>query len=110
MHTVCNFDLRPREEVLEGIREFVKRLSNDYTVYEAYVFGSFVRDEMHEGSDIDMIIVADIPGKMHKRIAEVLKYTGDLPIEPLVYTPEGFKKKKEESFMKGILEKPMQIL
>ncbi len=52
-----------------------------------YVFGSFARGDEHEGSDVDLLIVGRIPGRMVDRIGEVLPRT-DLPVEPLVLTRE----------------------
>ncbi len=45
--------------------------------------------DLHEGSDIDMVIVADFPEPFFERIARVMAMT-DLPIEPLVYTRAEF--------------------
>ncbi|MEA3355752.1 MAG: nucleotidyltransferase domain-containing protein [Candidatus Bipolaricaulota bacterium] len=56
-------------------------------VSEVYLFGSFARGDIHEGSDIDLIIVGDFNERLFKRIERVLELT-DLPIEPLVYTRE----------------------
>ncbi len=59
-----------------------------------YVFGSFVTGDLHEGSDIDLLVVADFPEPFLDRIARVLAMT-DLPIEPLVYTQAEFRAMRE---------------
>ena len=55
-----------------------------------YVYGSYVTGELHEGSDIDLVVVADFPDPFLERIARVMAMT-DLPIEPLVYTEAEFQ-------------------
>jgi predicted nucleotidyltransferase len=52
-------------------------------VEAVYVFGSFARGEEHEGSDIDLLVVGDLPGRAPARVGEVLRRT-DLPVEPIV--------------------------
>jgi hypothetical protein len=63
----------------------VGTLKRRLPVSKVYLFGSFARGDVHEGSDIDLIIVGDFRERLFKRIERVLELT-DLPIEPLVYT------------------------
>jgi len=79
-------------------------------VTKVYLYGSFARDEVHEGSDIDLLIVADIPGRMFERIGRILELT-DLPIEPLVYTPQEFErmKKSRNSFVMAVLKTAKEL-
>jgi len=72
-------------------------------IKEVYLFGSFAKGEVHEASDIDLIIVGDFKEKFFERIQKITALT-DLPIEPLIYTPQEFKKlKKKNSFIKKIM-------
>jgi len=59
------------------------------------LYGSFAGGWVHEGSDIDLVVVARLAGKMPARIEKVLAMT-DLPVEPLVYTPEEFERLRAE--------------
>jgi len=59
-------------------------------VSKVYLFGSFARGKVHEGSDIDLLVVGDFHERLFSRIERVLELT-DLPIEPLVYTPAEFE-------------------
>lgn len=53
-----------------------------------YLFGSFARGDIHEGSDIDLLIVGDFRERFHERIFRVLQMNDeDLPLAPLCYTP-----------------------
>ena len=52
-----------------------------------YVFGSFARGEEHEWSDIDLLVVGDLPGRVFDRVGAVTARTA-LPVEPIVVTRE----------------------
>ncbi|MEM2099738.1 MAG: nucleotidyltransferase domain-containing protein [Thermoproteota archaeon] len=74
--------------------EFLRKIKARLGIKRALVYGSFARRELHEGSDIDIIIIGGFKGRMHERIVEVLRET-DLPIEPLCYTESEFQKMVE---------------
>ena len=59
------------------------------------LYGSFVTGDIHEGSDIDLIIVGDFKERFFERIGLIMELT-NLPIEPLVYTKEEFRIMIEE--------------
>jgi len=103
MFKVCNIDIEHREEVDKKLRKFVQKLKKRFSLQEIYLYGSWARGEVHEGSDIDLMIVGNFPGRMFQRIGEVLKLT-DLPIEPLVYTPQEFERLKiNNAFIQSIV-------
>ena len=83
------------EEYYEGLSQFVQELKATIPVKEIWLHGSFATGEVHEGSDIDLIIVGDFQERFHERIGRILALT-DLPIEPLVYTREEFEAMKQE--------------
>ncbi|MGV9200716.1 MAG: nucleotidyltransferase domain-containing protein [Promethearchaeia archaeon] len=72
------------------MEKFIQRLKKELPVNFIYLFGSFAKNKVHEGSDIDLLIVGEFTEPFLKRIEKVLDLT-DLPIEPLVYTPQEFK-------------------
>ena len=108
MHKLCRIDIEKREQVYQELETFVKRLRSLYTIYHVYLFGSAAEHALHEGSDIDMIIVGDFKGRFFQRIASVLDLT-TLPIEPLVYTKEEFEEMREGSFIQEILKKAQEL-
>ena len=59
---------------------------------------------IHEGSDIDLVIVGDFRERFFERIGRILELT-DLPVEPLVYTPEEFEamKASKNPFIEEVL-------
>ena len=109
MYKIRRVDPQRREELLKKIKRFIHRLQQKYPLHQVYLYGSFARDELHEGSDIDIIIVGDIPGSFTDRISTVLEYT-DLPIEPLVYTLQEFNKIKQRLFFDTILADAITIM
>jgi len=73
------------------------------------LFGSFAKGEIHEGSDIDLIVVGDFKERFFERIGKIIEMT-DLPIEPLVYTKEEFEEmKKNNPFIKDILRNAKKL-
>jgi len=55
------------------------------------------------------MIVGDLKGKMPERIGQVLKLT-DLPVEPLVYTPEEFDRLQKTSvFLKEAMRTAKEL-
>ena len=102
MHTLRRVDIGKREEILEEVEEFSGDLGERFNC-EVYLYGSFVRGDIHEGSDIDLIIVGDFKERFFDRIGKILDLT-DLPIEPLVYTRDEFDAMKRDNlFIKSVL-------
>ncbi|MCX6693892.1 MAG: nucleotidyltransferase domain-containing protein [Methanomicrobiales archaeon] len=72
--------------------------------------GSYARGDVHEGSDIDLIIIGDFPERFHIRTTAILEMTA-LPIEPLCYTKEEFDAMiaNGNSFLQNALEEGYEI-
>lgn len=94
MHKLCRIDIERSEDLLVEIRSLAAALKKVLPVKEVYLYGSFARGEVHEGSDIDLLVIGDFKERLFDRIGKVLELT-DLPVEPLVYTMEEFEKLKE---------------
>jgi predicted nucleotidyltransferase len=108
MYKLCRIDIENREKVYEELEEFVKELRSLYTIYHVYLFGSAAENALHEGSDIDLIIVGDFKERFFQRIVNVLGITS-LPIEPLVYTKEEFEAMKQRPFIQEVLKKAQEL-
>ena len=109
MHKLCRIDVGKREEIFKEIERFSKELKERFGC-DVYLYGSFARGEIHEGSDIDLIIVGDFKERFFDRIGKILELT-DLPIEPLVYTKEEFAEMKRSNlFLKEILKYARKIV
>jgi len=114
MYNVCRVDIGSGEETYKEIayklNELAKVLREKYNTSKIIVFGSYVRGDLNEGSDIDLVIVGDFKEKFHKRIAEIIGLI-DLPIEPLCYTEEEFREMVENKngFVSEVLKEGVAI-
>jgi len=95
VHRLCRVNIEHSKELLDEINVFVTKLKKTLPVKEVYMFGSFASGEIHEGSDIDLLIIGDFEERIFDRIGKILDLT-DLPIEPLVYTPKEFEELKND--------------
>jgi uncharacterized protein len=73
-------------------------------------YGSFARGDVHEGSDVDLIVVGDFRERFHERPGSVRELT-DLPVEALCYTPDEFAAMVESGnpFVQGALEEGIPV-
>lgn len=114
MHKICRIDIGRGEEIYKVIeyklKEWAKELRGRYSVNKIIVFGSYVRGDLNEGSDVDLLVVGDFKGKFHKRIADIIGLT-DLPIEPLCYTEEEFSEMiaNNNNFISEVLKEGVMI-
>ncbi len=115
MHKLCRIDIRRGGEIYKEIgdelKELAERLREKYGVRRIIVFGSYVRGDLNEGSDIDLVVVGDFKERFHKRIASILNLT-DLPIEPLCYTEEEFREmiRNNNGFISEVLKEGENLL
>jgi len=84
-----------REEVLERLRAFLRGMAERLPVEEVWLFGSLARGEVHEGSDIDLLVIGDFRERFPYRAGPLLRMT-DLPIQPFCYTREELEQMKQE--------------
>jgi len=95
MSRVCAIDPRARATILRELTDLAAGLKRDFAVEAVYVFGSFARGEEHEGSDIDLLVVGEMPGRAFDRVGEILCRT-ELPVEPIVVRPQTLARRCEE--------------
>lgn len=109
MPKLCNIDIEHSQKIYKDLAGFIKKLRRRFTIYEIYLYGSFATGSIHEGSDIDLIIIGDFKGKMFQRIEQIISLT-DLPIEPLVYTLEEFNRMKQtRSFLQKVIREGKRL-
>lgn len=59
-----------------------------YDPEKIILFGSYARGDIHEGSDVDVLIIKETQERFTDRIGAVLRACDlDTAVEPLVYTP-----------------------
>jgi hypothetical protein len=105
---LCRIDIERSKEILEDIKSFAEKLKKKFGC-DVYLYGSFAQGKIHEGSDVDLIIVGDFKERFFERIEKILEMT-DLPVEPLVYTKEEFAQmKKKSGFIKEIMKSAVKL-
>lgn len=86
-------------ELLAELSRFREALAREFGPCRLILFGSRARGDHLRTSDVDLIIISEGFAGMNflKRMRHVLAlWDGDIPLEPLCYTPEEFARKKEE--------------
>ncbi len=109
MPKLCNINIDHSQKIYKELDSLIKKIKDKFLIYEIFLYGSFATGNIHEGSDIDLIIVGDFKGKIFKRIEEIIKLT-DLPVEPLVYTLKEFNRMKQtSSFLKKVISEGKRL-
>ena len=88
MYELCRVNPENSDELIEEIKRFAVRLKEILPVKEVYLFCSFATSKIHEGSDIDLLIIGQLEERLFDRIGKILDLT-DLPVEPIVYKEKG---------------------
>jgi len=104
---------RFREAAERDLNRLVEALFARLRPRRILVFGSVARGDVHEGSDIDLILIGDFSGSRRDRIDLVLEVVWDLGIrrgvEPLVYTPEEFERAKLSPDFAALLTESREV-
>lgn len=82
------------KEIHTKIEAFAQKLKDQFDIKEIYLYGASARKEIDEGTDIEILLVGSFKEPFLQRINQVLTLT-DLPVEPLVYTPEEFSEMRK---------------
>jgi predicted nucleotidyltransferase len=78
-------------------QRITNRIVRRYRPKKIILFGSLARGDIHEGSDLDLIIIKNTKEKFLKRMVRVLDLCdGKIVVEPLIYTEAEFKKMLEQ--------------
>jgi predicted nucleotidyltransferase len=110
MSAIRSIDLERLPAIREELSAFARRLKQELPVQRVIVFGSFATGDVHELSDIDLIVVGDFPQRYFDRLGLILDRT-ELPVEPWVYTPEEFQRKIDQGipFIVSALEYGVEL-
>ncbi|MEM2912983.1 MAG: nucleotidyltransferase domain-containing protein [Candidatus Bathyarchaeia archaeon] len=85
-------DIERSGEVFEKIKAYVRRVVESLNPHMVILFGSFATGDINEGSDVDILVVADFKEDLLERIKILMELnTFGIPIEPIGYTPEEFE-------------------
>ena len=108
MRKLCRVNIERSEEVFEKLKMYVERLIKELNPYCIILFGSFARMDINEGSDVDIVVIAEFAEPFLDRIKLLLDLNDGigLPLEPIGYTPDEFNKMRKEgnSFIEEIVK------
>ena len=100
-----------RQQKLErALQQIMGVLVDQYAPQKVILFGSMAGGDIHEWSDIDLVIVKDTPKRFLARLKEVaLLCRAPVGVDYLVYTPQEFDQLASDGdnlfFRHEILEK-----
>ncbi|MEM3028289.1 MAG: nucleotidyltransferase domain-containing protein [Candidatus Bathyarchaeia archaeon] len=101
-------DIERSGEVFERIGAYVEKLIGALNPRMVILFGSFATGDINEGSDIDILIIADFKESFLDRIKSLMELnTFRIPVEPIGYTPDEFEamRARGNRFLMEVLEK-----
>lgn len=98
MLKLCRVDIERSEEIFEKITKYTQRIVEKLNPQAVILFGSFARGDINEGSDVDILVVADFKEPFLDRVRILLDLNDGmgLPVEPIGYTPEEFQRMNME--------------
>ncbi|KPV62205.1 MAG: Nucleotidyltransferase domain protein [Candidatus Bathyarchaeota archaeon BA1] len=108
MRKLCRVNIGRSGEVYKKIDDCVGEVVRKLNPELVILFGSFATGDINEGSDVDILVVADFKEPFLDRIRTLMDLnTFKIPIEPVGYTPEEFNemKNRKNPFIMEVLEK-----
>ena len=78
----------------------------------AFIFGSFARGTVTASSDVDLMVIGDLPGRELAQLLAPLKEQLDREINPVTLRKDEFRENAErgDSFIRSILKEPKIFL
>ncbi len=79
------------------LENLVKKLTEQIHPYKIYLFGSRARGTAGVGSDVDLLVIADLPGSKHQRSLMVRRLfpNRDFSLDVLVYSQQEFEEESQ---------------
>jgi len=100
MLKLCRINIERSEEIFEKIGAYVKEAVKNLNPHLVILFGSFATNNINEGSDVDVLGVADFQEGFLGRITRLMDMNKfGIPMEPVGYTPEEFREVKKERML-----------
>ncbi len=86
------FTVEQRRRLLEEeLYRIIETLKREYDPEKIILFGSLTKDNIHEWSDIDLVIIKKTSKRMIDRILEVTQLVNPkVGIDLFIYTPDEF--------------------
>lgn len=107
MRILRRIDIERSGEVYKRIEDYVGEVAERLDPELIILFGSFGEGDVNEGSDIDLLVVADFKEGFLDRIKALMNLNRfGIPVEPIGYTPEEFEEMKGKNpFIEEVLRK-----
>jgi len=105
---LCRINIEKSEEVFERIEAYVREVVKNLNPHLVILFGSFATNNINEGSDVDILVVADFQEEFLDRIKKLMDINKlGIPVEPVGYTVEEFRemKRRKNAFILEVLER-----
>lgn len=100
-------DIERSEEIFAKIKSYTELVVERLNPQAVILFGSFARGDINEGSDVDIVVIANFKEPFLDRIKLLLDLNDgiSLPLEPIGYTLEEFQRMQAEGnrFIQEIL-------
>lgn len=95
---IQNVAIEERRELLESeLERYLNLLEKHYQPEAILLFGSAAVDDIHEWSDLDLVIVKETELRFLDRIKEVISLLQpQVGVDIIVYTPQEFAQLSEE--------------
>jgi len=72
MLKLCRVNIERSEEIFRKIEEYVEEVVENLNPYLVILFGSFATGDINEGSDVDIMVVADFEENFLDRIKKLM--------------------------------------
>jgi len=93
---------------LNKIKEFGRRIGEQFGAERAILFGSYAQGKVTADSDVDLLVIGPFKGRGVDKSVEIrMKLRPQFPVDILIRTPEKVNQriKMDDCFMQEILEK-----
>ncbi|MGQ9617302.1 MAG: nucleotidyltransferase domain-containing protein [Spirochaetota bacterium] len=94
MRKLCRVNIGRSQKIFKKIDMYRDRVIRKLNPQAIILFGSLARGDINEGSDVDILVIANFKEPFLDRIKTLLDLNDrkGLPLEPVGYTPAEFKK------------------
>jgi predicted nucleotidyltransferase len=85
---------------MEDIREYARRLAEEFHPVRIILFGSWARGQQGAESDVDVMVILPFDGSSARKGAEMrLRVSAPFPLDLLPVTPTDFKTRVQSGYL-----------
>ena len=113
MHQPRRASDRVRERAERELNLLVPALLAELPVRRIMTFGSFARGDMHEHSDLDLLLIGDFtdpPRRRERAVREIAwRLALTIPIEVIACTPAELEAARDRPFLAHVLNEAVEV-